>query len=126
MELIKVLRGTHRGLALLLATWSLVPTLAQTPDGYHDAKVVSVREVRHASFPSSRYPTTPYYTIDLAVLLSGQTYCAGYETPVLDEVHDLLAAKGQEVKMDLHEKNILLILPAGRRLKADLVKPSQC
>ena len=99
---------------------------AQTPETYQVAKVMSVRQVRHASFPTSRYPTTPYYTLDLAVLLSGQTDCADYETPVLDEVRDLLAASGHNIQIELNGKKILLILPAGRRLKAELVKSSQC
>jgi hypothetical protein len=114
-----------RNCALLFLLFGAL-SLAQTPESYQVAKVTSVRQVRHGSFPSSRYPTTPYYTTDLAVLLSGQTYCAGYETPVLDEVHDLMAANGHDIQIELNGKKILLILPAGRRLKAELVKSSQC
>jgi hypothetical protein len=114
-----------RNCALLFLLFGTL-SLAQSSESYQIAKVVSVREVRHASLPTSRYPTTPYYTIDLCVLLTGQTYCAGYETPVLDEVRELLAAKGQNIQIDLNGKKILLILPTGRRLKAELVKSSQC
>ena len=120
------MRGTHRGLVLLLVCCTLFPSLAQTPESYQVAKVLSVRDVRHSSFPTSRYPTTPYHTIDLAVQLNGQTYCIGYETPVLNEVRDLLAANGQNIQVALHGKTVLLIPPAGRQLKAELVKSSQC
>jgi hypothetical protein len=117
----------HFGLAFLLAGFVILPGLAQTASSdYQSAKVLSVREVRHASFRNSRYPTTPQYTMDLAVQFAGQTYCTGYETPVLDEVHDLMAANGKDVQVSLHGKQIQLVLPNGRRVKADLVKSEQC
>lgn len=99
---------------------------AQTSESYRSARVLSVREVRHASFPTSRYPTTPQYTLDLAFRYSGQIYCTGYETPVLDEVHDLLAANGRDIQVEMHGKKLLLVLPSGRRVKAELVKSSEC
>ena len=110
----------------LLATVFL-PGAAQTNSGdTHAAKVLSVREVRHASFRNSRYPTTPQYTMDLALQLNGQTYCTGYETPVLDEVDDLLSTNGKDVQVAMQGKRIVMILPSGRHLHADLVKPTQC
>jgi len=115
------------GFLLLLSGFVILPGLAQTSSGdFQTAKVLSVREVRHASFRNSRYPTTPQYTMDLAVQLDGQTYCTGYETPVLDEVHDLMAANGKDVQVSLHGKQIQLLLPNGRKVRADLVKPTQC
>jgi hypothetical protein len=114
-------------LAFLLVGLVILPSLAQTTSSeYQSAKVLSVREVRHAGFRNSRYSTTPQYTMDLAVQFAGQTYCTGYETPVLDEVHDLLAANGKDVQVSLHGKQIQLVLPNGRRVKADLVKSEQC
>jgi hypothetical protein len=115
------------GLAFLLSGFIVLPGLAQTSSSdYQSAKVLSVREVRHAGFRTSRYPTTPQYTMDVAVQFAGQTYCTGYETPVLDEVHDLMAANGKDVQVSLHGKQIQLVLPNGRRVKADLVKSAQC
>lgn len=105
----------------------LLPGAAQT--GSNDsqaAKVLSVREVRHASFRNSRYPTTPQYTLDLALQLNGETYCTGYETPVLDEVHDLLAANGKNLQVAMQGKKVVLFLPSGRHVHADLVKSTQC
>ena len=119
-------RSRWRGWILLLLACTLVPSKAQIAESYQVAKVLSVRDARHSSFPTSRYPTTPYHTVDLAVQLNGQTYCIGYETPVLNEVHDLLAANGQNIQVALHGKTALLIPPAGRQLKAELVKSSQC
>jgi len=111
----------------MLAGFVILPGLAQTSSSdYQSAKVLSVREVRHAGLRNSRYPTTPQYTMDLAVEFAGQTYCTGYETPVLDEVHDLMAANGKDVQVSLHGKQIQLVLPNGRRVKADLVRSEQC
>jgi hypothetical protein len=114
------------GLALL-AVFVILPGLAQTSSGdYQTAKVLSVREVRHASLRNSRYPTTPQYTMDVAVQYAGQTYCTGYETPVLDEVHDLEAVNGKDVQVSVHGKQMQLLLPNGRHVRADLVKSTQC
>jgi hypothetical protein len=99
---------------------------AQTTDVQRAAHVLSVREVRHASLAPSRYPTPPQYTIDMAFSYSGQTYCTGYETPVLDEVRDLQAANGHDIQVEMHGKKLMVVLPSGRRLKAELVKSSQC
>jgi hypothetical protein len=115
------------GLAILLAVFVIVPGLAQTSSGdYQTAKVLSVREVRHAGFRNSRYPTTPEYTMDVAIQYAGQTYCTGYETPVLDEVQDLQAANGKDVQVSIHGKQMQLLLPNGRKVRADLVKSTQC
>jgi hypothetical protein len=115
------------GLALFVLWFVILPGLAQTASGdYQSAKVLSVREVRHAGFRNSRYPTTPQYTIDVALQYGGQTYCTGYETPVLDEVHDLMAANGKDVQVSLHGKQMQLLLPNGRKVRTDLVKSTQC
>lgn len=114
-------------IAFGIALFILVPALAQTSSGdLQTAKVLSVREVRHASFRTSRYPTTPQYTMDVAVQYAGQTYCTGYETPVLDEVHDLEAANGKNVQASVHGKQMQIVLPNGRHVHADLVKSTQC
>jgi len=116
-------------LALLLAT---PPSLAQAPsgvppDGLQTARIVSVRQVKQTnSFPMSRYPTVARFTVDFAFRLAGGSYCTAYETPVLDEVQDLVSANGQEVKVEVHGKKITVILPNGRKIRAELVKDTQC
>ena len=105
----------------------ILPGAAQTAstDTQH-AKVLSVREVRHASLRMSRYATTPQYTMDLALQFNGQTYCTGYETPILDEVHDLLATNGHDVPVTMQGKKVVMTLPNGRRVQTELVKSTQC
>jgi len=116
-------------LALLLAN-SL--SLAQAPssvppDGLHTARIVSVRQIKQTNgFPMSRYPTVARFTIDFAFRLAEGNYCTAYDTPVLDEVQDLVSANGQEVKVEIHGKKITVILPNGRRIRAELVKETQC
>jgi hypothetical protein len=114
-------------LGFALAAVVILPGAAQTPSNdTQQAKVLSVREVRHASLRMSRYATTPQYTMDLALQLNGKTYCTGYETPVLDEVHDLLATNGQNVPVSIQGKKVLMTLPNGRHVQAELVKSTQC
>jgi hypothetical protein len=45
---------------------------------------------------------------------------------VLDEVHDLEAANGKDVQVSVHGKQMQLLLPNGRHVRADLVKSTQC
>lgn len=116
-------------LAILLA-YSIA--LAQTssgvaPDGYQTAKILSVRQIKQVNtFPLSRYPTVARFTVDFALRLADQSICTGYETPVLDEVQDLVAANGQYVKVEIRGKKITMILPNGRKIHAELVKETQC
>jgi len=116
-------------LALLLASricWAQVPS-SVPPDGLHRARIVSVRQIKQtSSFPMSRYPTVARFTIDFAFRLASGNYCTAYETPVLDEVQDLVSANGQEVEVEIHGKKITVILPNGRRIRAELVKDTQC
>jgi hypothetical protein len=55
---------------------------------------------------------------------SDQTYCAEYETPVLDEIDDLFSAKDKNVEFVLKGKNLTLRTPKGRKLKAHSVERS--
>jgi hypothetical protein len=116
-------------LALLLANlicWAQVSS-SFPPDGLHRARIVSVRQIKQTSgFPMSRYPTVARFTIDFAFRLASGNYCTAYETPVLDEVQDLVSANGQEVEVEIHGKKITVILPNGRRIRAELVKDTQC
>ena len=52
-------------------------------------KITSVRKVLRNQYFVSRYPQIHYYLLYFAVRTSDQTYCAEYETPVLDEIQDL-------------------------------------
>lgn len=74
----------------------------------------------------SSYPQINYYLLYFAVRVSDQTYCAEYETPVLDEIDDLFSAKDKDVEFVLKGKSITLRTPKGRKLKARLVEQKQC
>jgi hypothetical protein len=74
----------------------------------------------------SRYPQIHYYLLYFAVRTSDHTYCAEYETPVLDEIDDLFAAKDKDVEAVLKGKSLTLRTPKGWKLKARLVEEKQC
>jgi hypothetical protein len=96
-------------------------------DSYQTAKVVSVRQIRHSpGLNPSRFSGPVYFTIDFALQISANSYCVDYETPILDEIQDLRSANGKEVKIEMHGKKLAVVLPTGRKIKAELVKRTQC
>jgi hypothetical protein len=101
---------------------------ANPPEGVFNAKIVSVRQIKQTnSFPMSRFPTVARFTVDFAFKYGDGNYsCTAYETPVLDEVQDLVSANGQEVKVEIHGKKIVVTLPNGRKIHGELVKETQC
>ena len=62
----------------------------------------------------------------ITIRISDQTYCAEYETPVLDEIDDVFSANAKDVEVVLKDKRIILRTPKGRKLKARLVETKQC
>jgi hypothetical protein len=118
-------------LVLLLAVSTYLifasPPTVLAEDSYQTATVVSVRQIRRApGLNPSRFSGPVYFTIDFALRVSANSYCVDYETPVLDEVQDLRSANGKEVKIEMHGKKLAVVLPTGRRIKAELVKQTQC
>jgi hypothetical protein len=96
-------------------------------DSYQTATVLSARQIRHGtSLNPSRFSGPVSFTVDFAFRLSAESYCVGYETPVLDEVQDLLASNGKDIKVEMRGKKLSVVLPTGRRIKAELVKQTQC
>ena len=127
------MRLRTKGRCLLLAllaigNFALAQTPATPPEGVFTAKIVSVRQIKQTnSFPMSRYPTVARFTVDFAFKYGAGNYsCTAYETPVLDEVQDLVAANGKEVTVEIHGKKILVTLPDGRKIRGELVKETQC
>ena len=90
------------------------------------ATILSVRKVLGNHYFVSRHPQIHYYLLYFAVRTSGQTYCAEYETPVLDEIDDLFSAKDKDVEFVLKGKSLTLRTPHGRKFKARLVEQKQC
>ena len=99
---------------------------SSSSEGQQIGKILSVRKVLGNRYFVSRYPQIHYYFLYFAVRTSDQTYCSEYETPVLDEIDDLLSAKDKDVEFVLDGKNLTLRTPRGRKIKAHLVKQKQC
>jgi len=105
---------------------SSAPPRSSPSEGQQIGKVRSVRKVLENRYFGSRYPQIHYYLLYFAVRTSDQTYCAEYETPVLDEIDDLFSAKDKDVEVVLKGKSLTLRTPKGRKLKAHLVEQKQC
>jgi hypothetical protein len=91
-------------------------------ESQHIGKILSARKVLENRYFVSRYPQIHYYLLYFAVRTSAQTYCAEYETPVLDEIDDLFSAKNKDVEFVLNGESLTLRTPKGRKIKAHLVK----
>ena len=106
--------------------YSSGPPPSSANESQHIGKILSVRKVLENRYFVSRYPQVHYYLLYFAVRASDQTYCAEYETPVLDEIDDLFSAKDKDVEFVLKGKSLTLRTPKGRKLKAHLVEQKQC
>jgi hypothetical protein len=69
------------------------PPPSSSGEDQQTGKILTVRKVLENRYFVSRYPQIHYYLLYFAVRTSDQTYCAEYETPVLDEIDDLFSAK---------------------------------
>jgi len=105
---------------------SSAPPPSSSSEGQQIGKILTVRKVLENRYFVSRYPQVHYYLLYFAVRTSEQTYCAEYETPVLDEIDDLFSAKDKDVEVVLKGKSLTLRTPKGRKLKAHLVEQKQC
>ena len=95
-------------------------------EGQQTGTILSVRKIPVGYHSFTRYPQIRYYRLYLTVLVSGQTYCGEYETPVIEEINDLFAAKGWEIFILLNGKRLTVKTPTGRNFKAWLSEPRQC
>jgi hypothetical protein len=89
-------------------------------------KVLSVRKVLGNHYFGGRSPQIHYYLLYFAVRTSDHTYCAEYETPILEEIDDLFAAKDKDAEFVLKGKSLTLRTPHGRKLKASLAEVKRC
>lgn len=99
---------------------------ALSSEGQKIAQLLSVRKVLRNQYFVSRYPQIHYYVLYISMRISDQTYCAEYETPVLDEIDDLFAARDKDVEIVVKGKSLKLSTPKGRKLKMHLVEAKQC
>jgi hypothetical protein len=102
------------------------PPPSPPSEGEQIGKILGVRKVLENRYFVSRYPQIHYYLLYFALRTSGQTYCAEYETPVLDEIDELFSAKDQSVAIVLKSKSLTLRTPKGRKIKARFVDQKQC
>ncbi len=64
--------------------------------------ILSVRkELRRTSYVITRYSPIHQFDVYFAIRLADRTYCADYQTVVLDEIDDLLSCNGKDVSVDL-------------------------
>jgi hypothetical protein len=68
------------------------PAPSSSNEGHQIGKILSVRKVLANRILGAAIPKTRYYLLYFAVRTSDQTYCAEYETPVLDEIDDLIGS----------------------------------
>jgi hypothetical protein len=95
-------------------------------NGNRTAKVLGVRKVLRDPYFVSRYPHTHYYILYISLIVSDQTYCSEYETPVLDEIWDVTSAINHDVTVVVNGKSLLIQAPKGHQLKAHLANANQC
>ena len=106
--------------------YSSGPPPSSANESQYIGKILSVRKVLENRYFVSRYPQIYSYLLYFAVRISFQTFCAEYETPVLDEIDDLFSAKDKDGEFILNGKSLTLRTPKGRTLKAHLVEQKQC
>ena len=102
------------------------PPPSSSGEGQQIGTILTVRKVLENRYFVSRYPQIHYYRLYFAVRTSDKTYCAEYETPVLDEIDDLFSAKDKDVAVVLKGDNLTLRTPKGRKVKARFVDQKQC
>ena len=117
--------GICLALMLVLAQAQNPPESGSTL-GYQTGKIVSVRQIARNGALVSRYSSTHVFTMDFTVRVAGHSYCVDYETIVLDEVNDLRASDQKDVQVDMQGKHMIVILPSGRRIKAQTADATQC
>ena len=115
-------------LGLFVATalfgWS---TLAASNQVWQTARVLSVKKVLHTpQYVFSGYPQIHYYLLYISLRTSDTTYCAEYETPLLDEINDVLASDGKDVAVMVKGKNATMDVPQRHKLKARFVTTEHC
>ncbi len=116
--------------AAIFATLSLSLS-AQTADqkstsAYRSATIISVRQVARNGFLVSRYSSAHVFTVDFTLRMDEHSYCIDYDTIVMQEVDDLRAAYQKEVQVDMQGKRLVIILPSGRKIRAQLADSTQC
>jgi hypothetical protein len=104
----------------------VAPPPSSPSEGEQTGKILSVKKVLGIRYFAPRHPQIHYYELYFAVRTSEQTFCAEYETPILEEIDDLFSAKDKDVDLVLKGKDLTLRTPHGRKFKCHLVQQKQC
>ena len=99
---------------------------AQPSSPSTNAKLVSAQEYKRNGFPVSRWSSVHELTVHFVVKISERSYCAAYETIVVNEVQDIVSSTGKNVQAEVSDNKLRLILPSGRKIKASLLGDNQC
>jgi len=77
---------------------------------------------------TTRYSRIHDFDVYFSMRIGEQTYCGDYETTILDEINDLTssARKDVEIALDKDKKRVVLYTPQNRKLKARIVRTSEC
>jgi hypothetical protein len=84
--------------------------------------------LRGAPLCTTRYSRIHDFDVYFSLRVGEQTFCGDYETVVLDEINDLVSSEGKDVEitLDKNKKRVILYTPQKRKLKARIVRASQC
>jgi hypothetical protein len=118
-------------LAAFFAICCHVPALARASSSSvrQTGRISGVRRVlRDTPWCTTRYSRIHDFDVFFALRIGEQTYCGDYETVVLDEINDLASSEGKDVEitLDKSKKRVILYTPQNRKLKARILRASQC
>lgn len=108
-----------------------VPALARSSSSSarQTARISGVRRVlRGTPLCTTRYSRIHDFDVYFSLRIDEQNYCGDYETVVIDEISDLASSEGKnvEITLDTSKKRVILYTPHNRKLKARIVRASQC
>ena len=130
--------GRLRGLLVYVAALTTISTICFCPQALAQApsvsprqtvRILGVRKVLRESFLcTTRYSRIHDFDVYFYLRLGEQTYCGDYETTVLDEINDLMSSDGKDIAaiLDTSRKRITLYTLQNRKLKARILRMSQC
>jgi len=130
-ELLRISIVCLAAIGVFFAISSDVPSLAgaSSASARQTGRILVVRSVlRGTPLSTTRYSRIHDFDVYFSLRIAEQTYCGDYETVVLDEINDLVSSEGKDVTITLDEskRRVILYTPHNRRLKARIVRASQC
>lgn len=130
-RLLRTLLACFAALAAFCAFGWHTPALARVSSSSvrQTGRISGVRRVlRGSPLFTTRSSRIHDFDVYFSFRISEQTYCVDYETIVLDEIKDLASCDGKDVEatLDKSKKQVILYTAQNRKLKARIVRASQC